>query len=298
LANAATLTTTATINWPGRYQLELSASDGLLVNSAVTMVTVVRQSSAATLVPAGSVWKYSDKRGDLGTAWRSPSYDDSAWSSGPAPLGGGDSHIVTTVDTGPSGNRTLTIYFRRQFSIGAGADVSNLILRLMRDDGAVVYLNGTEVFRSNIADGEVTFNTTAVYAVGGSEETQFFETPIDPSLLVNGINSLAVEVHQANPGSSDLGFDLELAGDTLQPLVPELHGVGLTFDGGGRFRAEFPSEAGRTYSVQYRDNITTGTWQKLLDLPASAEADAMEWIDPIPAGSTNRFYRVVTPAVP
>jgi hypothetical protein len=298
LANAETLTTTATLRWPGRYQLELSASDGLLVNSAVTMVTVVRQSSAATLVPAGSVWKYSDTRGDLGTAWRSPTYDGSAWSAGPAPLGGGDPHIVTTIDIGSSGNRTLTQYFRRQFTLGAKADASNLILRLLRDDGAVVYLNGTEVFRSNIADGEVTFNTTAVYAVGGAEETQFFETPIDRSLLVDGVNRLAVEVHQASSGSSDLGFDLELVGDTLQPLVPELHGIGLTFDGGGQFRAEFPAEAGRTYSVQYRDNVTTGPWQTLLDLPARAEADALEWIDPLPAGATHRFYRVVTPAVP
>jgi hypothetical protein len=296
--NPSALATTATINWPGQYRLQLAASDGVLSNAAVASINVVRQVSAATLVPAGSVWKYSDTRGDLGTAWREPGYNDSAWSSGPGPLGGGDSHIVTTINLGSSSNRTLTHYFRRQFSIGAKADLAGLSMLVLRDDGAIVYLNGTEVFRSNLADGAVTFGTLAVYAVGNEEETQYFDSTVDPSLLVDGVNTLAVEVHQINTGSSDLGFDLELLADSLTPLVPRVHGVGLAFDTGGEFRAAFPAEAGRTYSVQYRDNAATGPWRKLLDFPAVSEADALGWTDPVPNGATNRFYRVVTPAVP
>src|SRR5437879_7595412 len=37
----------------------------------------------------GSVWKYLDDGSDQGTGWTSLAFDDSAWQSGPAPLGYG-----------------------------------------------------------------------------------------------------------------------------------------------------------------------------------------------------------------
>ena len=39
----------------------------------------------------------------------------------------------------------------------------------MRDDGAVVYLNGTEVFRSNMPTGTITYTTLASTTVGGTD---------------------------------------------------------------------------------------------------------------------------------
>ncbi len=297
-ADASALSTIATIQWPGQYRLELVATDGALTNVGSTVVTVSRQSGAATLVAARSTWRYSDTRGDLGAAWRQPGYNDSAWSSGPAPLGGGDFHIATPLNLGPEGNRTITHYFRRQFSIGTKADVSSLLLRLMRDDGGVVYLNGVEVFRSNLAEGAVGFSTPSVYVVAEPEETQFFETPVNPALLVDGTNTLAVEIHQNNGSSSDLTFDLELLGDVQAPLPTRVLGVEPVSAGERQFRAVFPVEAGRTYSVLYRDDVATGPWAKLRDFPAAAEASLLEWLEELPEGATNRFYRVVTPAVP
>ncbi len=80
----------------------------------------------------------------------------------------------------------------------------------MRDDGEVVYLNGTEVYRTNMPTGSINYLTLASSTVVGTEEDIFHETSVDPGLLVNGTNVLAVEIHQINLTSSDISFDLEL----------------------------------------------------------------------------------------
>jgi hypothetical protein len=51
---------------------------------------------------------------------------------------------------------------------------------------------------------------TAELNLSGSDETTFVESLIDPRLLVDGQNWIAVELHQFNGQSADLSFDLEL----------------------------------------------------------------------------------------
>ena len=83
---------------------------------------------------------------------------------------------------------------------------------LLRDDGAVVYLNGTEVARSNLPAGAITATTFATTAVGGADESTFYPFTVSASGLVSGTNVLAVEVHQSDRTSTDISFDLELTG--------------------------------------------------------------------------------------
>ena len=66
------------------------------------------------------------------------------------------------------------------------------------------------VVRSNLADGDVTYDTYAESAMSGSNETSFASYSVDSEVFVEGDNVLAVEVHQATASSSDLGFDLTL----------------------------------------------------------------------------------------
>ena len=88
------------------------------------------------------------------------------------------------------------------------AGIGSLRLHLKRDDGAVVYLNGTEVARDNLPDGEIRFDTLAENA---SDDGQtFHEFELNAADLVAGENLLAVEVHQVSTSSSDLSFDLRL----------------------------------------------------------------------------------------
>ncbi|HIG31309.1 MAG TPA: hypothetical protein EYQ50_27285 [Verrucomicrobiales bacterium] len=178
--------------------------------------------STTTLVPSGSVWKYLDDGSDQGTAWRVPGFDDTAWASGPAELGYGDHNEETQVESGlNSGDKFRAIYFRHTFNATNTDDYISLSLELQRDDGAIVYLNGNEVMRSNMPAEAVTFETQATTSVGGDNETILFRRPVAVSDLVEGGNTLAVEVHQISGSSSDMSFDLRLRGvrpNTVNPL--------------------------------------------------------------------------------
>ncbi len=171
------------------------------------------------LIPQGATWKYLDDGSDQGTAWKDPGFNDLAWSSGPAELGYGDGDEATVVSFGPSaGNKFITTYFRHSFTVADPGSAGLLSLAILRDDGAVAYLNGTEVFRTNMPGGTITYTTTASGAIGGAGEDLFHAVDVDPGLLISGKNVLAVEVHQANPTSSDISFDLDLL-DTDVPAV-------------------------------------------------------------------------------
>lgn len=168
-----------------------------------------------TLIPENSSWHYLDNGSDQGTAWRTDNFDDSSWGAGPAQLGYGDSDEATVVSYGPSSSsKYVTTYFRHPFYVSNAGGFSSLTMRAMRDDGIVAYLNGTEVYRNNMPSGAVAYNTYASSAVSGADESAYYTTAIDPALLVNGDNVLAVEIHQANGSSSDISFNLELTGET------------------------------------------------------------------------------------
>jgi hypothetical protein len=86
-----------------------------------------------------------------------------------------------------------------------------LTYRLLRDDGAVVYLNGVEQGRSNLpASGPILANTLASDSVGGDDEERYETWNAPPDALREGNNLVAVAVHQHSANSSDLSFDLEL----------------------------------------------------------------------------------------
>lgn len=193
--------------------------------------TAVTGTTGAILTPAGAVWKYLDTGSNQGVAWRAPAFNDSAWASGAAELGYGDSDETTVVGSGPDPNRRyITTYFRRQLTVANPASISALTLRLLRDDGAVVYLNGTEVVRSNMPAGTISSTTTASTNVDGTGESQWFSSSVNPSLLVAGTNTLAVEIHQQWSGSSDISFNLALEASPRQgpPPPTNLHTTGVT----------------------------------------------------------------------
>jgi hypothetical protein len=190
--------------------------------AALFLICLVLASPAraveTTLVPAGAAWKYLDNGSNQGTAWSANAFDDTAWAAGPAQLGYGDGDEATVVGFGPdSANKYITTYFRRSFNVADANAFVNLTLRLLRDDGAVVYLNGAEVWRSNMPAGPVGFGTLAPVAVGGADESAWFQTSLNPALLTNGTNVIAVELHQSGGTSTDISFDLQLvASDAAQ----------------------------------------------------------------------------------
>jgi hypothetical protein len=176
-------------------------------------VTTTNSVPPVVLAPAGATWRFLDSGVAPAADWTAPGFNDAAWGSGPAQLGYGDGDEATLVGFGGvATNKHITTWFRHTFTAAEPAALTNLTLRLLRDDGALVYLNGQEVFRSNLPAGAVSPTTLASATVDGANESAWFTQDVNPALLVAGPNVLAVEIHQANRTSSDISFDLSLEG--------------------------------------------------------------------------------------
>ncbi|MBN2611181.1 MAG: CotH kinase family protein [Bacteroidales bacterium] len=159
------------------------------------------------VISLGSEWSYLDTASGYPAGWNDLAFGDTLWAEGYAKLGYGDGNEVTTISYGPdAGNKIPAALFRKSFFLDDTAGMNGFLLTLNADDGAVVYLNGTEVHRFNMPAGNVEFST---YAASANEITQS-QVNIDKNLLKPGENVIACEVHQANGTSSDLGFDLSL----------------------------------------------------------------------------------------
>jgi hypothetical protein len=195
-----------------------SVSRGKVRLLAVLVLAVTARASdhiaaqSPVLVSTGSTWRYLDDGSDQGTAWRARGYDDSAWSSGQAQLGFGDGDEATVIGYGGNASsKNITTYFRRAFSLSDPSSIGSVTVRLLADDGAVVFVNGIEAFRTNMPGGSIVSTTLASTTLFDAAESTFVSASISPALLVAGTNVIAVEVHQAEPSSSDLSFDLELS---------------------------------------------------------------------------------------
>lgn len=203
------------INGTGRRTAEAyDGSAGEAPQLVVRYYTAVRPVAPVGTfpVPRTAVWKYLDDGSDPGTAWRDPAYNaDSTWAFGAAQLGYGDGDEATQVGFGPNaGSKNITTYFRHNFTVADKNGFDSLRISLMRDDGAVVYLNGVEIVRSNMPAGTITNTTPAASNVGGADESAYFTFMVGKEHLVAGMNVLAVEVHQDAPTTSDLSFSLAL----------------------------------------------------------------------------------------
>ncbi|HUQ01659.1 MAG TPA: hypothetical protein VM261_04150 [Kofleriaceae bacterium] len=169
------------------------------------------QLASTPAITAGAEWRYWDRGGDLGTAWRMGAFDDSAWARGAGPLGYGESYVSTTVAYGSSSSaKHITTYVRRTFEVADPSTVIGMRGRLMYDDGVVIHLNGAELARVAMpASGAITASALSA----GHEANNTYATldwSASTGLLLPGTNTIAVEIHQADPASSDLVFDLAL----------------------------------------------------------------------------------------
>lgn len=209
-----------TLPGAGTYTFRLTANDNQLQATDDVAITVTRPPSQVVLLPAGATWKYFDAGADLGIVWVAPGYPDGAWASGPAELGygdGGEATVVGFIDADPvteGVQKNATTYFRTTFNVTGSANFTGLTGRLLRDDGAVVYVNGSEAFRQGMPNGAINYQTLATVTVGGADESTFYPSAMPLNLIQDGVNTVAVEVHQNGPTSSDVSFNLQLEATT------------------------------------------------------------------------------------
>jgi phage baseplate assembly protein gpV len=158
------------------------------------------------IIALSSEWSYYDSGNEPlfqgGDSWESLEYDESGWNMGFTQAGYGDGDEITTID-----DNALTVYYKKRFTIADPSLYSTIAMDLLYDDGAVVYINGVEVWRVNIGPGIVNYNT---FTLTTSSDNALINTLINNDVLIAGENVVAVEVHQRSASSSDLSFDFSL----------------------------------------------------------------------------------------
>ncbi len=171
------------------------------------------------LIPDSASWRYRDTGQPAPAGWTASAFDDSTWPAGPGMLGYNCPEVVTTLSYGGDpANKYITSYLRHTFTLPLSADEINDAgtVRLWADDGAIMYLNGVEILRVRMPAGAVNYQTPAASVAAGRGMWESFNVSL--AGLQQGLNVIAVEMHQANPASSDLCFWCE-----IQAFPSELH---------------------------------------------------------------------------
>jgi hypothetical protein len=246
---------------------------------------------------AAGGWSFQALRAEppndaTGKPWKQRGYIETNWQQNrTAPIGFGTIGQNTTVtlgttlaaaEQGPPNDRTRTVYFRREFTVADASDIRALGIELLRDDAAVIHLNGAEVARINIDSGTtpggvIGYSTLAGGSISGDAESTRIQVPVPDAVLANlvdGANLIAVEVHQDDADSSDLVLDLRLTASFHPP-------GGSTFDfgstGGDRFL--YWLDDGRTLEIS--DDLGQWTRHPEIESPLA-----------IPAQPARRFFRL------
>lgn len=238
--------------------------------------------------------------------WKHPDFSASRFESGRALFAGTGFDSInaatarTVIDIGPSGNRYPTVYFRKDFTVTNAATVKRLRLRIIRDDGVIVYLNGKEIVRDNLPSGVVT-NGTYTGVVGDENIIHSFDYIVQSGDLAEGRNVLAIELHNIHQNSSDLGMDAEVSisrssGDSSLTLNESTE-VNMRVARNGLFsglsRGVFVvGDAATTGSLALTEVMyhpREATWEERLASPSLAlrDRDRFEFIEVINTGSTS-----------
>ena len=247
-----------------------------------------------TLVSTGAVWRYFDGGVDQDAFWRGTYFDDASWARGPAPLGYRTSNETTIVSYGPSSNnKYVTTYFRRPFLVPDVTAVQNLNLRVLRNDGVVVYINGAEVLRDNLPNGTISYTNFASKRINGAAETNIVTQTVDPAFLFNGMNTVAAEIHQFAANGTDIIFDLELIGSAF---VPRDAPISLQRSGSA-ITLTWPAAAGLLNVCSTPSLVPPVIWTpvELFGAPSVQITNSICILDVDAATNQTQFFRLQTP---
>ncbi|MEY2407380.1 MAG: trimeric autotransporter adhesin [Verrucomicrobiota bacterium] len=258
-----------------------------------TRIPVASFSNAVVQLGGSQRWRYEQSGVDLGTSWRSNSFNDAGWSNG---LGTFDAfrsfpgsvpvcrpslpvidEPVRTCLALSNANNTAqlsTAYFRTHFQFYGDAAHSLLALEALVDDGAIFYLNGSELTRLGMPFSPV-FNATLANRTIGNPA--FESLSLSGAGLIQGDNVLAVEVHQDGLSSPDLTF-----GARISVVMPDV-GLGATVSGANIQLFWMPPMG----TLQSADEVG-GPWSNLSPSdPPNRHSEAITGL--------RKFYRVITP---
>jgi len=224
-----------------RYELHIVGPLGDPFGNVIPLGTVIPVATFdVPTIRATNSWRFEQSGTDLGTMWRSNSFDDGTWTNGVGPFDafrpfdGAEPPLCRTdiqlpdfsllpvgacisLSNANNSAQLSTTYFRTHFNYTGDTTNSVLRLEVLVDDGAVFYLNGKQIGRLGMPDGPILNGTLAsrfIFNPGWETLEQ------DADCLLQGDNVLAVELHQDSLGSPDWTFFAHLTVVTPTPPAP------------------------------------------------------------------------------
>lgn len=235
-----------------------------------------------TVFGFADAWLYHDSSAGLPEGWEAATYNAGAggWLSGNGVLAFEDGPLPAAVGTtlaNPAAHPTGTYYFQKHFNFSGSPSTVQLTLRTLLDDGALIFLNGQEVSRQRLPGGSVTAAARASNEVGNAA---FTDLVLPSNALVNGTNTLSVQVHQAG---TPLGAPNGGSGGLT------LNGLTLEETGGAIFTTNYSLQAGATAFA--KDLVGNGQYAPTHTIPNlnnGTYSNPSSWI----GNSTNSFCGV------
>ncbi len=193
-----------------------SASNQIAPNSELDMSYQVD----LVAVDAQTTWRYLQGGFDPGTNWVRPDFDASTWAQGAAVFAGGSptpsgpDPVRTALSLTAASNVVVTYYFRTFFDLPGPMITNSLRMHDIADDGAIFYLNGSEVFSVGMPTTRpVTYSTSASRTVGTAAYEPSLSSAgwsLSASNLAALNNCLATELHQRTNSMADTAFAANL----------------------------------------------------------------------------------------
>lgn len=183
-----------------------------------------------TAIEHTSLWAYFLGTSSPPNNWNTNGFSDASWQVGQGGIGYGDGDDNTVIAS------TNSVYLRKEFTITDLGGIELGVLHMDYDDGFIAYINGVEIARSASMGAVVNPSNTysaqsheALIYQGGAPEEYLINSELLDSVLIQGQNILAIQVHNAGITSSDLtamatlSFGINNSGNyfsnTLSPYV-------------------------------------------------------------------------------
>jgi hypothetical protein len=173
---------------------------------------------------------------------------------------GRDANGDGTPDPKPANGLNGAVYFHTSFT--PTAEVAHVAFEGLIDDGAVIFLNGTEVGRMNVLSGTVVTNwlfraeDTRVHNDINDETTAQFAAAYNVNLPANVPAEVGVVVVSNADGSSDLGMNLQVL--EIEDTAEFLFDLAITRLPSNRYQLAWESVPGALYDVE--SSADFGTW--------------------------------------
>ena len=181
---------------------------GITVVDNVSIIGGAVRNNDVPLIDDDEVWRFFRGTRAPPAAWDEPDFNDAGWEEGQTGIGYGDGDDATVLDD--MAGSYVTVFCRKEFTVADVDDIDELVLSVTIDDGFYAYINGQQVASHNVNDRA--WNASAASA----GEPNLQERTLNVNTLRNGRNVLAVQVHNAGTGSSDLSFIPRLVSRTTE----------------------------------------------------------------------------------